>query len=94
MLDETWEFNGSTWRQIVTEDAPPVGQGPAMAYHAGIKRTVLCTGGTYQNWHNQTWIYDGFNWERIATTDQPAPRYESQIVYDSDNEQLASAFLL
>ncbi|MCX7013354.1 MAG: hypothetical protein NTW86_12500 [Candidatus Sumerlaeota bacterium] len=87
-LNDTWEFDGVDWVQVPTADSPPAGDAMAMAYDAGLQCAVLCTGGTYQNWHNQTWLYDGSNWVRIQTTNQPSARYEARVVYDAWNEGL------
>jgi formylglycine-generating enzyme required for sulfatase activity len=86
--NETWEFDGANWTQATTSAAPPAGHAQTLTFDPTIDKCVLCTGGTYQNWHNQTWIYDGFNWTQVEPLptmgplpNAPSARYGAQMVY-------------
>lgn len=84
-LNDTWEYDGTDWRQIVTAQSPPgrVNIHYAMAFHAGLKRTVLFGGLTALAYANDTWEYDGANWKSIVPNQSPPGRDSHALVYDS-----------
>ena len=90
-IRETWEFDGTTWHQVVTVHKPPFGDTRALAFDQRRGVTMLATGGTYQNWHNQTWIYDGLDWTQLPelqTGQKPSARYEARMVYDPVGDRM------
>ncbi len=80
----TWEFNGKTWTEIVTNNAPAaVGDG-RMDFDASRGVCVLFGGwngstGTYLG----TWEYDGIDWREVFTTNTPSGRQWQMMTYDS-----------
>jgi hypothetical protein len=83
--NDTWEFDGQTWRQVVTPHAPSVRIGFGMAYDSGRGR-VLLFGGSSSQWADylgDTWEFDGADWAQIATAAAPAPRRSFGMEYDA-----------
>lgn len=88
-LNDTWEWNGSSWTQIVT--SPAFRFGHATAYDAGNDRTFLFGGvavGNLNGTDGSFW-WDGVNWRDIATTGdvvdlsvRPAGRYLHALASD------------
>lgn len=67
-LDETWIFDGSTWKQIVTP-GPSGRRGAMMATLGG--KVILFGGIGGQTAHNDTWEFDGATWKQIQTQGPP-----------------------
>ncbi len=71
LLDDTWEWDGTTWTQIATPTKPPARWGQAMAYDPTRARIVMVGGftseGTTPTIDAATWAYDGTTWSPIAT---------------------------
>lgn len=74
-LADTWEWDGTTWTQVVTANAPSPRDWYAMAYDLQRARTVLY-GGIDSNFpidSNQTWEFDGVNWQQRTPANNPGP---------------------
>ena len=66
-LNDTWEFDGTTWHQVFTATSPPGRYHAPMAYDSDRQRVVLY-GGAGANGHavdGDTWEYDGTNWTQV-----------------------------
>src|SRR5262249_6052282 len=66
-LNESWEYDGTSWTERNLATAPDARYQHAMAYDAARQRVVLfggdpATSGTL----NETWEYDGTSWTRIT----------------------------
>ncbi len=61
-LNDTWLWNGRTWKEAHPAVVPPPTNGSPMAYDPSLGRTVLLDGGF-------TWTWDGTAWSKGA----PAP---------------------
>lgn len=84
--NQTWEYDGTTWRQVVTNFVPPGLETPAMAYDEARGVTVMFGGynGTSPGtMYNSTWEYDGSNWVLRTTATSPIGRYRASCGYDS-----------
>jgi hypothetical protein len=88
-LDQTWKFDGKTWKKFNPPDSPPVRFWHGMAYDSARKMTVLFGGHKAiaergGGFLNDTWEYDGTNWVNIDTTHKPLPRGNGALLaYDS-----------
>ena len=75
-VDQTWEFNGTTWTQV-TPTTTPGGLGGYGACFDSLRNKLVLYGGLPDNFFpidsNQTWEYDGTNWALITTTGSPGP---------------------
>ncbi|MSQ42193.1 MAG: hypothetical protein EXR65_04065 [Dehalococcoidia bacterium] len=59
---DTWEWDGTTWKQRTPSTAPPARNAPAMAYDAARAVMVLFGGGGTGRQLGDTWEWDGTNW--------------------------------
>src|SRR5262249_36467960 len=75
-LAQTWEYDGLTWHQVTTVNAPPPRFGPAVAYDAWRGRTILFGGDSNggASFLQDTWEYDGVNWRQLPTSATPESR--------------------
>ena len=90
--NDTWEWTGSRWVQILPsdpeDDGNPTGRvNAAMAFDSKRGRIVMF-GGLYVTDNNETWEYDGTSWELITPTDpegdgSPAADSDVAMAYDS-----------
>ncbi len=80
-LNDTWEFDGSTWTRIVTAASPPIRASPGMAYDAQRQRVVLFGGTTSVD----TWEYDGTSWTQRAPPLSPVARAAPAMAFDVTN---------
>lgn len=85
-LGDTWEWNGTDWKQCMPETSPPPRYGHAMAYDSARGVTVLF-GGTidqvYDNLVNDTWEWDGNSWSQRTVATLPEVRFYHAMAYDS-----------
>lgn len=88
---DTWEWNGTTWTQVVTASAPNEPTFSCMCYDIARAVCVL-TGGTslFGAPDQKTWEYDGSNWVDRTVSVGPAPSaipglgvQNAKMVYDS-----------
>jgi hypothetical protein len=94
-LDDTWEYDGTTWAQACTStacssSAPSPRSDLAMAYDAKRSRTVLFGGFGPLNGidHGDTWEWDGTVWSQACTAapcsnSTPPARQDHAMVFDS-----------
>lgn len=80
LLSDTWEWNGSSWTQRLT-DAPPARRHHTLAYDAVNHVTVLFGGGTFDIPLRDTWTWDGSQWS-AAASDGPAARFGHVMAFD------------
>lgn len=91
-LSDTWEYDGSDWRQVANASPPPARANAAVAYAPGLGVVVFGGngGGAASMAYNDTWRYDGSGWAQI--TDQsatpPAKRYRAAMAYDKTRGRL------
>jgi hypothetical protein len=83
-IGDTWMFDGSKWREVVTRTKPAVRAGAAMTFDVARKRFVMFGGGTerLQIALNDTWEFDGTDWIKQSPQHQPSGRSASAFVYD------------
>jgi hypothetical protein len=81
-LNDTWEFDGTTWAQVVTANTPPIRASPGMAYDVRRQRVVLFGSTT----SSDTWEYDGTNWLQRTPSAFPPPRSQTAMAWDPVNE--------
>ena len=87
LLNDTWEFDGTNWSQIVTRNAPSPRYEAAMApTHGGVMLmggNVLGTGFSDEDAPHvfatgDTWIFSGGNWSQLCPSGMlPAPRHQA-----------------
>ena len=92
---DTWEWNGTTWTQVVTASTPNEPTFSCMCYD--IARTVcVLTGGTslFGAPDQKTWEYDGSNWvDRPLTVAELSPAEVAELTADVDAVEIRGARL-
>lgn len=79
--NDTWEYDGTTWTQINTLNAPEHRWATGMAYDANRKVSVLFGGSTCGT-YGDTWEYNGTNWTLRETKNAPSLRLGPMMTYD------------
>jgi hypothetical protein len=89
-LSDTWEFDGTSWTQVVTAHAPEPRFWHAMAYDSNRKRVVLYGGGDLDVpvLYEGTWEYDGADWLKIETSLSPPALSQMSMAFDSHLDQI------
>ncbi len=83
-VSDTWEWDGSTWRQQIPAASPPARAYHSMAYDAARERVILFGGYRYGNGaFSDTWEWDGIAWNEVKSATHPTARGEHAMVYDS-----------
>lgn len=89
-VDETWEWNGSTWTMVTTTTTPGGLGGYGIAYDSARNRTVLY-GGVANSFFpiaaGDTWEYDGIDWAQVTTAASPGPLEYPAMCFDSGNSR-------
>lgn len=87
--DETWIWNGATWKQAVVAVSPQPRSGHAMAFDAS-RGMVLLFGGEDEegNLLDDTWGWHGGRWERLDATRSPDPRQGHEMAYDAVRQEV------
>ncbi len=85
--NDTWEWNGVDWQQVVTANAPSPRAFYSMAYDSRRGVTVLYgtqSGSTIgTSGGDQTWEYDGTNWTQAITATTPPGLEAPAMAYDA-----------
>lgn len=84
-LNDTWEYNGSNWTQVITPQSPPgrVSIDQTMVFDSGRNRTVIFGGLGSSGYLSDTWEYNGLTWTLVTTNPTPPARDAHAMVYDS-----------
>ncbi|MGE3173537.1 MAG: kelch repeat-containing protein [Planctomycetota bacterium] len=83
VLDDTWEWNGTTWRQLATVGSPGGRASAPMVYDVLRNRMVLHGGRRdIVNIAGETWEFDGIGWSFVTTAQSPGPVREAAMAYE------------
>ena len=87
-LNDTWEWDGTSWRQASTV-GPPARAHTALGYDAARRRVVM-HGGTTPDGQGvfDTWEWDGTAWAQRASTAPSAFTLPSSLVFDAGKNAL------
>ncbi|MDQ2985552.1 MAG: hypothetical protein M3R13_02365 [Armatimonadota bacterium] len=79
-VNDTWEYDGSTWRKSVAPQEIYARQTHATAYHEGMGKVAVFGGRNYPRRYSDLWLFNGKSW----VNDDPAPPAFSRptMVYD------------
>ena len=80
--NDTWEFNGTIWNQVMTPASPPGRQDQGMAYDPVRNRTVMF-GGSAGGDLGDTWEYDGTTWTQMMPANSPPAMHGVELCYDT-----------
>jgi hypothetical protein len=82
VVNDTWEWNGTTWRELDDGlNGPPRGEFALMAWDRTRAEMVLVT-GTETNAGGETWTWDGSHWMREALGDLALDPIAGAMSYD------------
>ncbi|HLQ39314.1 MAG TPA: hypothetical protein VK348_16005, partial [Planctomycetota bacterium] len=80
-LQDTWEWDGSSWTQVAGGGPPPRSRG-AMSFDPQRGRSVLHGGeGSTSGFFGDTWEWDGSTWMQMATAG-PGPRITHAMTWN------------
>jgi hypothetical protein len=81
-LDDTWEWDGTTWIPVTSVARPPARDKHAMAYDESRGRIVLFGGRMNGTLFDDTWEWDGEDWHSVQPEHQPPARCCHAMAYD------------
>jgi pimeloyl-ACP methyl ester carboxylesterase len=86
-LGDTWEFDGSTWRQLSPKTSPPARAQAGFIYDSHRNVCVLHGGAaTDEQMLADTWEFDGTDWRQLASA--PKPRAFPAMAYDASRRKV------
>ena len=83
--NDTWTFDGTTWRQLAPSRSPPPRDAHDIASDPVRRRIVLFGGsqpGTGLQPYGDTWTFDGATWTQAAPPVSPTPRHSFALLFD------------
>ncbi len=87
-FNDTWEWDGAAWTEIMPTTRPPVRRFHAMAFDPVRDRTVIFGGDSTNNlFLADTWLWNGSEWTEFVSAG-PAPRRTPTMVYDDVRGEL------
>jgi hypothetical protein len=87
---DTWEWDGSRWRQILSQNAPPARYGHKLVFDWSLGQCVLYGGsGRQVPADARTWSWDGSDWRVIANAGSgPGTLLYHGMTYDAAGRRL------
>ncbi len=85
-LNDTWEYDGTTWVLRNPPEKPSKRWAYGLAYDSNNKVTVLFGGEYWPSTMNDTWIYNGTTWTEVKTPTRPKDRAHFPMAFDSKNK--------
>ncbi len=83
-LSDTWEWDGTDWTKINTQNSPRPRRSPMLTYHLTSGKTLLFGGGTGSTgspFFQETWTYDGKDWTQLSPKNSPLARWGSAFAF-------------
>ena len=80
--NETWEYDGTDWTQVIPTNSPAPRYWHSMSYDSTRDRTVVFGGFNASGDLDDTWEFDGTDWAQISPTVSPSPRAETRMAFD------------
>ena len=83
-LNDTWEYDGNTWREVNTPQSPPARNHHAMVYDSQRQVVVLFGGRSDADPQlDDTWEYNGITWTQVNPAQTPGGRESAGMAYDA-----------
>ena len=83
-VDQTWEWNGTTWTQVFPSTTPGGLGNHGMSYDV-VRNRVVLYGGSANSFfpiaESGTWEFNGTTWVLVATTGTPGPLERPAMCY-------------
>lgn len=80
--NDTWEWDGSNWQQVVPTASPAARAFYAMAFDERRGKVIIYGAMSGFPNGNQTWEYDGTTWTQVITPTTPPGLESPAMVYD------------
>lgn len=90
-LDDTWDFDGSTWTQIATAVHPSARHTPSIAYSHDLRLVIVFGGENSCTTLNDLWSFNGSSWTQLQQNGSgvgPGIRGGAGMVWDSMRQGL------
>jgi hypothetical protein len=88
-LAETWQLNGSIWRQRPSPTSPGARASHEMRWDPERKEIVLFGGGgTTTPPYSDTWLWNGASWRSPATSVKPTGRTRHAMIWDPTRKSI------
>jgi hypothetical protein len=87
LLNDTWNWNGTTWTELFPATSPSVRDGTTMAFDQATGQLILF-GGANGGFHGDTWNWDGTTWTELFPAASPSARFFAMMDFDQANGQL------
>jgi len=87
-LNDTWEYDGTTWTRVTTAHTPPARYLHGMVYDTRRQVMVLFGGERADTRFDDTWEYDGTDWRRVYTSHSPSARQGFAMTYDACRQRV------
>jgi len=85
---DTWEFDGTDWREIVTEVHPSPRYGMRLCYCPPWDTIILFGGQDGNSTFDDTWQFQNGRWTRVHPPESPSPRLDFGLVFDEKQQKL------
>jgi cysteine-rich repeat protein len=82
---DTWEYDGTSWAPITTQDSPPHRRFHSMVYEEARGVVVLFGGYDGSEPLTDTWEYASGNWQQVTTVQAPRG---GPLAYDSRRRRI------
>ena len=87
VANDTWTWDGKTWRQQNPQASPPARSQASMAYDFASREVLLFGGTTGKGVLNDTWAWNGASWSKLHPSTLPAARAGAGFAFDSEDAQ-------
>ncbi|MBK8975084.1 MAG: hypothetical protein IPM29_04105 [Planctomycetes bacterium] len=78
-FDDTWQYDGTAWTRVVTDNAPPARGAAQLVFNPLLGALVLHGGYQGSVYYNDTWEFDGVDWYQVfPQTSPPSGAAENQ----------------
>ncbi|HVH63374.1 MAG TPA: hypothetical protein VNA65_07225 [Candidatus Dormibacteraeota bacterium] len=85
-LDDTWLWNGKSWRKLDVQGPPA--RSAAVAAYDSARHVIVVFGGSGPTGAGQarllqdTWTWDGRQWQQLHPVHSPNPRFDAAFAFD------------
>ncbi len=90
--NDTWEWDGATWREATPTRRPPARSNAKMVYDVERQKVVLFGGTPVINPVNESfddvWEWDGAEWTEVSETVRPQGRNNHSMIYDHAQKEI------
>lgn len=84
VMDDFWQWDGSSWKLLSEHSAPGKRLHSNMAYDRSRNTIVMFGGAMFEGgFTNDVWEWDGNEWKKIEFSNGPAPRLAHTQIYST-----------